>query len=180
MHKFVSTWFVDDSMCLLASTAQIPGAQAQTADLVRDYAIESGYHPIMIALESGRQHQQSASGNSVPQAAPRLESYKDFDVIPFALPSDLGQEAGFATALKKELAALINLCKDNYNFVILEAQMLMAPQALEDLIALSDMTLLVLDAENLDEAELADWQKWAQDEGKDQANPAHVGLVLQS
>jgi hypothetical protein len=141
---------------------------------LREFAIDAGFHPVVISIQDRRQNAQQvshATGQSqAPERVARLQEYESFDLIPFVCASGISNGAGLAGMLSQELSSLIALCKENYGFVILETRQILDPDTLEDLMDLVDSSLLVLAEKTMTASDLQDWQDWASTVG--------VGLVL--
>lgn len=172
LHRFMQPELDEEAASLFVSAAQKQGGQAATSQLLRAFAIEQGFRPMVISLQSAprmsrRQRQASAAPMARPVAS--LQEQEDYDVIPFVATSGLNT-GGQSRNLAGEIGSLIDLCKDSHGFVILEAESILPPDLLEDLIALCDISLLVLEESELQTGDRDDWMEWAED--------AEVGLVL--
>ncbi len=174
LKQFLATGLAQDQLCLLVAAVQDDVCQDATSDLFREFAIDEGFHPVVITLQDQIEGRMPAhrTGNAVAQPArvARLQEYEGFDQIPFLVGSALIEEEGIADDLHHELNNLLTLCKDRYGFVILETHQVAHPAVLEDLIKIADSAVLVLDEGNLQPDELQDWQDWAGENA--------VGLVM--
>ncbi|WP_373236476.1 GumC family protein [Cohaesibacter celericrescens] len=174
IEQFLDKNLEEDNVSLLVTSAHSGGAQDITADILREFAIDAGFHPVVISIQDRRQNAQQvshATGQSqAPERVARLQEYESFDLIPFVCSSGISNGAGLAGMLSQELSSLIALCKENYGFVILETRQILDPDTLEDLMDLVDSSLLVLAEKTMTASDLQDWQDWASTVG--------VGLVL--
>ena len=174
IRAFVEASVGEEAACVLITAAQPGEAQDLTTDILREYAIDAGYHPVVISLQDQkhqpRQRMQATGAAARQSRVAKLESFEDFDFIPFVNTSGLQSSHGLAPVQVEELANLIALCKENYGFVVLETRQILGPDMLEDLMALVDVCLMVLETRTLDEEDLTDWKDWAYDAG--------VGLVI--
>ncbi|SNY91772.1 Uncharacterized protein involved in exopolysaccharide biosynthesis [Cohaesibacter sp. ES.047] len=173
IEHFIAKDLEQESVSLLVTAAQAGEGQTLTADVLREFAIDSGFHPVIISLKDrAEQAHKARSGSRAkpPDRVARLQVYEEFDIIPFVTAKGISSAQGLTPALSKELGDLIALCRENYGFVILETRQIVDPEALEDLIDLVDTALLVLKDAELSDEDLEDWQLWAENAG--------VALVL--
>nr|WP_319483505.1 GNVR domain-containing protein [uncultured Cohaesibacter sp.] len=171
LDGFLKDGLAKENLSLLVTAAQPGDGLNATADLVRSFAVESGFHPVVISLHGQpSQPMRANAGGAVQRPVARMEQFEDFDLIPFYGASGLDAAEGLNLALAEELAGLIDLCLETYGFVILEAKELLDPGTLEDLMDLVDHSIVVLQNAALSEDDLADWCDWASESG--------AGLVL--
>ncbi|WP_316858766.1 GumC family protein [uncultured Cohaesibacter sp.] len=172
IDRFIGTELSDDSnLTMLITTAQPGDGLAIASDIILDFAIEKGFHPVVISLQDRPdQWPRVAGASQLPEQATRIEEYENFDFVPFVSKQGFSSPEGLSNILSSELSELIRICGETYGFVILEARQILNPRTLEDLIDLADQSLLVLDKADRDEADLADWQEWARE--------AKVGLIF--
>lgn len=179
LEQFLASGLAQDHLCLLVTAAQDGVRQDATSDLFREFAIDEGFHPVVITLQDQANSELSTpsmparrkSGTvAQPERVARLQEFEGFDQIPFLVGSALLAEQGIDAELASELGSLLTLCKDRYGFVILETHQVAHPAVLEDLIQMADAAVLVLDEANLPMDELQDWQDWAEENA--------VGLVM--
>nr|WP_321454579.1 GumC family protein [uncultured Cohaesibacter sp.] len=171
LDEFVFGEAEEESVSLLITAAQ-PGDGLQIAsDMVIDFAVEAGFHPVVISLtDQPARTQQMGNGAKTPRSVAKVEQFPAYDLIPFEGASGLSRAQGLDLALAKELSELIDLCRETYGFVIIKPMQILNPNTLEDLLDLLDRCLLVLDSRELEKGDLADWRDWA--------NECGAGLVL--
>ena len=171
LNDFVKDKGNNDSTSMLVTSAQ-PGQGLEAATtLVTHFAVDAGYRPVVLSLQQQpkARMQVGGSASAAPETA-KVEQFETHDFIPFVGGAGLSDAQGLNLALAEELANLIELCCETYGFVIVEAKQILTPNSLEDLIDLVDDALLVLECDDLNESELADWCEWAGETG--------VGLLL--
>ena len=171
LDGFLKDRLAEENLSLLVTAAQPGEGLHVTADLVRNFAVDAGFHPVVILLQGQPNQPMTANaGGAIQRPVARMEQFEDYDLIPFYGASGFGGAEGLALALAEELAGLIDLCSETYGFVILEARELLDPSTLEDLMDLVDHSIVVLQNAALEEDDLADWCDWAIECG--------AGLVL--
>ena len=171
---FVGKKMRNESVSLLVTAAQMGEGQSMTTDLVREFAIELGYHPVVISLQDRAQKaQRRIQANATGFAPARmlsLQEFEDFDQIPFVNAYGLSDDKGLSVAVETELGNLIALCRDNYGFVIVETGHILDPDTLEDLVEMVDASMMVVQTDEMNQTDLDDWEAWAA--------AIEVGLVL--
>ncbi|WP_319530535.1 GNVR domain-containing protein [uncultured Cohaesibacter sp.] len=174
IEHFIGKDLEEETVSLLVTSAQPGDGETLVADVMREFAIDAGFHPVIISVRDSaeRVHKaiRSSGSTKTPERVARLQVYEDFDIIPFVTAKGISSEEGLASAVKGELRDLIALCRENYGFVILETRHILDPATLEDLINLVDCSLMVLKESELSGEDLDDWKLWAEETG--------VGLVL--
>ncbi len=172
LEAFLTEDHDSDKVSIFVTPAQVEGGQEVTTELLREFAIDAGYRPMIISLRhSGGQSLRNGQGRArAARRAPAVQEFEEFDVIPFVAPARAGQGRTVSVRVADEIANLVELCKQSNGFVILEAQNILDPASLEDLVSLCDASLLVLEQGQLRQNETEDWKLWAKESG--------VGLVL--
>ena len=174
LEDFLSPELDDERLCLLIAAAQEGEGREVTSDLFREFAIDEGFHPVIIALQDQPEPSIRAPRRSrtaaMPERFARLQEFEGFDQIPFVVGTALIDEEGVSENLASELTSLLTLCLERYGFVIVETAQVVNPAVLEHLIALVDKAVLVLESDDLAAEDLQQWQGWAEENA--------VGLVL--
>ncbi|SNZ20661.1 GumC family protein [Cohaesibacter gelatinilyticus] len=144
-------------------------AQDLVADVLRDYAIQSGQRPVLVTLsEAPDRKQQGIAGVQEDDPWSGLQEYDDHDVIHFTV----GPVHSFAHedmhwsihALESEqFAHLMQICEQRYGLVIVVAPTDLPQEEVDDMVDLFDAVIAVLDQTLLDHQDLSEWQDWAMD-----------------
>ena len=165
MEQFLAAHMVDDQVTMLITGAGQGEGTDATSVLFRDFAIDHGFHPVVISLcDQPEQHPRISGTSAVlaqPERVARLQEFEDFDEIPFVIGAALEDEEGLTDELLQELASLLVLGKEQYGFVILKTDYGVTEAALEDLIASVDAAMIVLDGSSLALDVMPQWQEWA-------------------
>ncbi|MCT4655757.1 MAG: exopolysaccharide transport family protein [Cohaesibacter sp.] len=174
LESFLHGTGTDGPASILVSSFSSADSQTLSADLLIDFAIEEGHRPILVTLsQAGQRRPSHARGEGDWFSG--LQEYEDFDVIEFlpslsAGPYPMGPDAASDVLFEQEFAQFIDLCKQNYDYVIVVAPQDLNEDDLDEMLPRFDLTMLVLDDAALDDEDLLEWQDWAYETG--------AGLVL--
>ena len=161
---FVTDYGEQRAISILVTAPQSAGGQQQTSDLLREFSIDEGFHPVVISLDDATRTaslavQSDAHGQAVQ--ATRIQQYEEFDAISFTAAFQTGSNKRLTDTFFTQLADLVALCKENYGFVILETHKILDADMLAILVELTDASLVALDADALENEDLEDWRDWA-------------------
>ena len=166
LNEFVNERGGVDKPSMLVTSTQPGDGLNFTSDMVTNFAVEAGYRPVIISLqEQPKMRQQVGGPVASAQQNAKVEHFEAFDLIPFIGTAGFCDVEGINLELAQELSSLIDLCRETYGFVILEAQQILTPNGLEDLLDLVDCCLLVLESGELSQAEMDDWCGWSAETG---------------
>ncbi|WP_321337905.1 Wzz/FepE/Etk N-terminal domain-containing protein [uncultured Cohaesibacter sp.] len=166
LNEFVNERGGGDKPSMLVTSTQPGDGLNFTTDMVTNFAVEAGYRPVIISLqEQPKMRQQVGGPVASAQQNAKVEHFEAFDLIPFIGTAGFCDVEGINLELAQELSSLIDLCRETYGFVILEAQQILTPNGLEDLLDLVDCCLLVLESGELSQAEMDDWCGWSAETG---------------
>ena len=166
LNDFVNEKGDGDKPSMLVTSTQ-PGAGLDvTTDMITNFAVDEGFRPVVISLQEQPRLRQQVGGSVVSQQQnAKVEHFEAFDLIPFIGTAGFADVEGLDLQLAQELSSLIDLCRETYGFVIVEAQQILTPNALEDLLDLVDCCLLVLESGELSPSEMDDWCEWSAETG---------------
>ncbi len=157
------------SRSVLLSSLASEKAQDLTADVLRDYAIQSGQRPVLVTL-SDLSDRESRRNVDLQQDEPwsGLQEYDDHDVIHFSVDyvqvSNLEDVHWSTRALESEqFANLMQICEQRYGLVLVVAPIDMPQEEMDEIGELFDAVIMVLDQTLLDHQDLSEWQDWAAD-----------------
>jgi uncharacterized protein involved in exopolysaccharide biosynthesis len=157
------------SRSVLLSSLASEKAQDLTADVLRDYAIQSGQRPVLVTL-SDLSDRELRRNSDLQQDGPwsGLQEYDDHDVIHFSVghiqtsnPSD-GHWSTHALE-SEQFAKLMQICEQRYGLVLVVAPTDMPQEEMDEIGDLFDAVIMVLDQTLLDHQDLLEWQDWAAD-----------------
>ncbi|WP_319567255.1 Wzz/FepE/Etk N-terminal domain-containing protein [Cohaesibacter marisflavi] len=166
LNDFVNEKGDGDKPSMLVTSTQPGNGLDITTDMITNFAVDEGFRPVVISLQEQPRLRQQMGGSVVSQQQnAKVEHFEAFDLIPFIGTAGFTDVEGLDLQLAQELSSLIDLCRETYGFVIVEAQQILTPNALEDLLDLVDCCLLVLESGELSPSEMDDWCEWSADTG---------------
>nr|WP_321981629.1 GumC family protein [uncultured Cohaesibacter sp.] len=166
LNDFVNEKGDGNKPSMLVTSTQPGNGLDFLTDQMTNLAVNEGARPVIISLQEQPRLRQQVGGSVVSQQQnAKVEHFEAFDLIPFIGTAGFTDVEGLDLQLAQELSSLIDLCRETYGFVIVEAQQILTPNALEDLLDLVDCCLLVLESGELSPSEMDDWCEWSAETG---------------